>query len=82
MGIDTKGKLLDVAQQMMLARGFAATSVDEICQKAKFTKGCFFHYFESKEELGRALVEKWAQERKTTHDTGSVFLVLLTRLVR
>ena len=64
MGIDTKGKLLDVAQQMMLARGFAATSVDEICQKAKLTKGCFFHYFKSKEELARELLRRFCASVK------------------
>src|SRR5437588_558763 len=41
-------RLLDAAQRLMLARGFAATSVDEICAAAKLTKGSFFHYFESK----------------------------------
>ena len=38
----------------MLEKGFTATTVDEICEKAGLTKGSFFHYFESKEDLAKA----------------------------
>ncbi len=40
----------------MLRQGFTATTVDEICEKAKVTKGAFFHYFKSKDELGKAVL--------------------------
>ena len=55
----TKEKLLDAAQEVMLAKGFTATSVDEVCETAGLTKGSFFHYFESKEHLGRVLAERF-----------------------
>ena len=55
----TKDRLLDAAERLMLAHGFAATTVDEICEAAKLTKGRFFHYFESKEELGQELLERF-----------------------
>ncbi len=55
----TKEKLLDCAQELMLTKGFAATSLDEICKKARVTKGCFFHYFRSKEDLGKSLLERF-----------------------
>lgn len=51
----------------MLERGFAATTVDDVCVKAKLTKGAFFHYFKSKEDLGAALIERWSSERKASH---------------
>ena len=51
--------LLNAAQELMLAKGFGATSVDEICRKAKLTKGSFFHYFKSKDDLGAALLERF-----------------------
>lgn len=44
----------------MLARGFAATSLDEVCAEAGLTKGCLFHYFGSKEELGAEVLEQYA----------------------
>ena len=56
----TKTKLLDSAQELMAAKGFSATSVDEICQRAKLTKGSFFHYFESKEDLGKELLRRFS----------------------
>ena len=50
-------KLLEAAQRLMLAKGFTATSVEEICETAKVTKGSFFHYFASKEDLGKAVLD-------------------------
>lgn len=52
----TKLKLLDATQNLMLTKGFTATSLDEICNAAAVTKGSFFHYFASKEELGKAVL--------------------------
>jgi len=51
-------KLLDAAQRLMLIKGYPATTIDEICAAAKLTKGSFFHYFESKEDLGKALLDR------------------------
>ncbi len=62
-----RNQLLEAATNLMLARGFSATTVDEICERAKLTKGAFFHYFDSKEELGQALVDKWSRDRKAAH---------------
>jgi TetR/AcrR family transcriptional repressor of nem operon len=62
----TREKLLDAAQELMLTKGFTATSVDDVCEASGLTKGSFFHYFESKEHLGRALAERFylsAQQR-------------------
>lgn len=56
----TKDKLLDAAQRLMLAKGFPATTVEEICEAAGLTKGSFFHYFASKEDLGKAVLEHYA----------------------
>jgi len=53
-------KLLDAAQRLMLVKGYPATTIDEICGAAKLTKGSFFHYFESKEDLGKALLDRYA----------------------
>jgi TetR/AcrR family transcriptional repressor of nem operon len=55
----TRQKLLDAAQELMLTKGYTDTSVDEICAAAGLTKGSFFHYFEGKEHLGRALAERF-----------------------
>ena len=51
----------------MLTKGFAATSVEEICRAAKLTKGSFFHHFASKEELGRVLLERFCASGEALH---------------
>ncbi len=52
-------KLLETAQHLMLAKGYTATSVEEICEAANLTKGSFFHYFKSKEDLGKVVLERY-----------------------
>jgi TetR/AcrR family transcriptional repressor of nem operon len=47
-----RSKLLDAALAVIRAKGYAASSVDELCQAAGVTKGAFFHHFKSKEDLG------------------------------
>ena len=59
---DAKVRLLEAARDTIRAKGFAATSVDDLCQAAAVTKGSFFHHFKSKEELGVAAAEHWADE--------------------
>ena len=53
---ETKGKLVDAGVNLMRNRGFNATTVDDICAAAGVTKGGFFHYFKTKEDLATAAV--------------------------
>ena len=55
----SKIKLLDAAQRVIRAKGYAATTVDEICHAASVTKGSFFHHFKSKDELALAAAAHW-----------------------
>jgi TetR/AcrR family transcriptional repressor of nem operon len=48
---DAKARLLDAALAVIRAKGYSATTVDDICHRAGVTKGAFFHHFASKEEL-------------------------------
>lgn len=50
---ETKMKLLEAGVTLMRSRGFSATTVDEICAEAGVTKGAFFHYFRSKDDIAR-----------------------------
>lgn len=60
-------KLLDAALALIRAKGFAATSVDELCARAGVTKGAFFHHFASKDDLGVAAANHWSEM------TGALF---------
>jgi TetR/AcrR family transcriptional repressor of nem operon len=54
---DGRTRLLDAALHVIRAKGYAATSVDDICRHAGVTKGAFFHHFRSKEDLAVAATE-------------------------
>jgi TetR/AcrR family transcriptional repressor of nem operon len=50
-------KLLEAAQTLMLSKGYPATTVDEICEAAGVSKGSFYHFFGTKEDLALAVLE-------------------------
>jgi TetR/AcrR family transcriptional regulator, transcriptional repressor for nem operon len=56
---NTKTKLLNAALTAIRAKGYTATTVDDICQGAGVTKGAFFHHFKSKEELAVEAARHW-----------------------
>ncbi len=58
-GTATRTALLDAAEGLVLARGFAGTRVDDVLTVAGATKGAFFHHFASKQELAKALMERF-----------------------
>lgn len=51
---ESKTKLLNAALHVIRVKGYAATTVDDICHAASVTKGSFFHHFKSKDELALA----------------------------
>jgi TetR/AcrR family transcriptional repressor of nem operon len=58
----TRDRILDAAQAQVMERGFAATSVDAIQEAAGISRGTFFYHFASKDELARALIERYARQ--------------------
>jgi TetR/AcrR family transcriptional regulator, transcriptional repressor for nem operon len=59
---DSRHKLFAAALVNFAEKGYAATTVDEICAKAGVTKGAFFHHFPSKQSLAIAAVNNWAEK--------------------
>ena len=55
-----KDKLLEAAVHVVRQKGYAATSVDDLCEAAGVTKGAFFHHFDSKEDLAVAAAAYWS----------------------
>jgi AcrR family transcriptional regulator len=54
----TREQLLDVATRLFGARGYADTSISDICAELDITKGALFHHFKTKDALFR---EVWTQ---------------------
>lgn len=42
----------------MLGQGYPSTTVEQICEAAELTKGSFYHFFSSKEELGLEVLRR------------------------
>jgi TetR/AcrR family transcriptional repressor of nem operon len=64
---NARAELLAAAVSVIRAKGYAATSVDELCAAAGVTKGAFFHHFKSKDALGVAVADHWSEM------TGALF---------
>ncbi len=56
----TKDKLFMAAFSLIRSKGYSATTVDELCEHAGVTKGSFFHYFKSKEDLAVQSAKHWS----------------------
>jgi TetR/AcrR family transcriptional repressor of nem operon len=70
---NVKDVLLKSAYDLFLEMGYYAATVDEICKKSGVSKGSFFHYFESKEELGIEVL-KWYYAYATNLIMGGSFM--------
>jgi AcrR family transcriptional regulator len=53
---------LDAAQALILSRGYDRFSVQDILDAAGTSKGAFYHYFESKEALLDAIIDRMADQ--------------------
>lgn len=51
------GEIIDAALECFVAKGFMATRLDEVAERAGVSKGTLYLYFENKEALFKAVVE-------------------------
>jgi TetR/AcrR family transcriptional repressor of nem operon len=58
---NTRERIQDVAQTLILRHGYTGTSIDQIVELVGITKGAFFYHFKSKADLARALIERYAR---------------------
>ena len=58
---DARTRLLEAARDVIRSKGFTATTVSDLCEAAGVTSGAFFHNFKSKEAMGVAAAEYWAE---------------------
>lgn len=56
--LETKNKLIDSALKVFAEKGFDSSTTKDIAREAEVTDGLIYHYFNSKEELLRAILEK------------------------
>jgi AcrR family transcriptional regulator len=52
---------LDVAQRLVETKGYEAMSVQDVLDALEVSKGAFYHYFDSKQALLEAVVDRFAE---------------------
>lgn len=56
---DTRQHILATGRRIIAGKGFAGVGLNEILNTAGVPKGSFYHYFDSKERYGQALLEDY-----------------------
>lgn len=68
-GEKTRTKLMDIAESAILAKGFEATSIEEIIEEAGLTKSGFFYHFQDKNALAMALLRRYIEREEALFDS-------------
>ena len=68
-GERTREKILDVAYEAIVQKGFAATSIEELVEAAGITKSGFFYHFRDKNDMARQLFDRFLSEDEAIVDT-------------
>ncbi len=63
-----RSRLMDIAEAAVLAKGFGATSIEELITEAGITKGGFFYHFPDKNALARALLVRYLEREEDLLD--------------
>ena len=70
--VTAKDKLIEASLDLMLSKGYGSTTVDELCDAAGVSKGSFYHFFKTKEDLGLELLN-WFMEQSKLSFLGGEF---------
>jgi len=57
-----RNEILDTAQRLVYTKGFGQMTIQDILDDLKISKGAFYHYFDSKQALLEALIERLQDE--------------------
>lgn len=66
---DADQRLMDAAFELVWTQSYGAVTIDDICQKAGVKKGSFYYFFDSKEQLAVAALDRlWNDDWKPKMD--------------
>ena len=66
---NTRERLLELAESAVLAKGFAATSIEELIAAAGISKSGFFYHFKDKGELAKGLLLRYLRQDRELLDS-------------
>lgn len=67
----TRQALIDSAGELFAARGYHATSIEDVVRRARVTRGALYHHFAGKQELFEAVFEE--QEARVAGQIAAAF---------
>lgn len=67
-GERTRERLMDLAEDAIIHKGFAATSIEELVEAAGITKSGFFYHFRDKNDLARQLILRFVERDDAIHN--------------
>jgi TetR/AcrR family transcriptional regulator, transcriptional repressor for nem operon len=67
-GEATRERILEIAEAAVLAKGFGATSIEEVIAEAGLTKSGFFYHFRDKNALAREMVRRYVETNDRLFD--------------
>lgn len=67
-GEATRERILAITEAAVLAKGFGATSIEEVIAEAGITKSGFFYHFRDKNALARALLLRYMEHEDVLLD--------------
>jgi TetR/AcrR family transcriptional repressor of nem operon len=68
-GERTREKILEIAYESIVQKGFAATSIEELVEAAGITKSGFFYHFRDKNDMARQLFARFLAEDEAIIET-------------
>jgi TetR/AcrR family transcriptional repressor of nem operon len=68
-GERTRERIMDIAYESIVQKGFAATSIEELVEAAGITKSGFFYHFRDKNDLARQLFARFLDEDEQIIET-------------
>lgn len=57
-----RSNILDAAQRLVYSKGYEQMSIQDILGDVKISKGAFYHYFASKQDLMEGMIERMATQ--------------------
>lgn len=57
----TRDRLIDAAREVFAERGFHGASVEDLCERAGFTRGAFYSNFSSKDDLVLEISQRYSE---------------------
>lgn len=58
---DTRSRIVEAARYLFWEKGYAATGLAELLERANVNSGSFYHFFESKDALLRTVLETYVE---------------------